>query len=247
MLDSPHTSAPMLMRGNALVLKTPVENAPRTSIEKHLSWSSDIPPAARFPLHRSRPAEYQPNRQPATVCAESGAGEARRRVGRRRGRLTSGARQSLRALVMQSSAHPGHSPHGTVRWATEDSISQCPFLQMTYTAETPHAEIAPRPEHAHATDRPATATFPPRPAHTTIGWRQDRRPVVSKRPLHSRAAAKMSPHIRIGPEPVLAAHARSPPAAGSHRPAGADSALHSEQNFFSLPLVDSRRPIKETS
>ena len=50
MLDPPHTSAPMLMRGDALVLKTPVENAPRTSIEKHLSWSSDIPPAARFPL-----------------------------------------------------------------------------------------------------------------------------------------------------------------------------------------------------
>jgi hypothetical protein len=164
MLDSPHTSAPMLMRGNALVLKTPVENAPRTSIEKHLSWSSDIPPAARFPLHRSRPAKYQPNRQPATVCAESGAGEARRRVGRRRGRLTSGARQSLRALVMQSSAHPGHSPHGTVRWATEDSISQCPFLQMTYTAENPHADGSaapgarpryrpPRHHDLHATSR----------------------------------------------------------------------------------------------
>jgi hypothetical protein len=57
MLDSPHTSAPMLMRGNALVLKTPVENAPRTSIEKHLSWYPDTPPAAHFPLHRSRPAE----------------------------------------------------------------------------------------------------------------------------------------------------------------------------------------------
>ncbi len=67
MLDPPHKSAPMLMRGNALVLKTPVENAPRTSIEKHVSWSPDIPPASRFPLHRSRPAEYQPNRQPATV------------------------------------------------------------------------------------------------------------------------------------------------------------------------------------
>jgi len=52
---------------------------------------------------------------------------------------------------------------------------------------------SPRPEHAHATDRPATATFTPRPAHTRIGSRQDRRPVVSKRPLHSRAAAKMSP------------------------------------------------------
>ena len=60
MLDSPHTSAPMLMRGNALVLKTPVENAPRTSVEKHLSWFSDIPPAAHWTLHRSRPAEYQP-------------------------------------------------------------------------------------------------------------------------------------------------------------------------------------------
>jgi len=63
----------------------------------------------------------------------------------------------------------------------------------------------PRPEHSHATDRPATATLPPRPTHTTTGWRQDRRPVVSKRPLHSLAAAKMSPHIHIGPEPVLAA------------------------------------------
>ena len=143
MLDSPHTSAPMLMRGNALVLKTPVENAPRTSIEKYLSWSPNIPPAARFPLHRSRPGEYQPNRQPATVCAESGAGKTRRRVGRRRGRLTSSARQSLRALVMQSSA--GHSPHGTVGWAIEDSISQCPFLQMTYTAENPHADGSAAP------------------------------------------------------------------------------------------------------
>jgi hypothetical protein len=91
---------------------------------------------------------------------------------------------------------------------------------------------APRPEHAHATDSPATATLPPRPYHTTTGWRQDRRPVVSKRPLHSLAAAKMSPHIHIGSEPVLSAHARSPPATGSHCPAGADSAPHSEQNFL---------------
>ncbi len=74
MLDSPHTLVPMLMRGNALVLKTPVENAPRTSIEKHLSWSSDIPPVACFPLHRSRPAGCQPNRQPSTVIAEEQGG-----------------------------------------------------------------------------------------------------------------------------------------------------------------------------
>jgi hypothetical protein len=72
----------------------------------------------------------------------------------------------------------------------------------------------------------------------------DRRPVVSKRPLHSLAAAKMSPHIHIGPEPVLAAHARSPSAAGSRCPAGADSAPHSEQNFTlrTLPPRVSQRP-----
>jgi len=34
----------------------------------------------------------------------------------------------------------------------------------------------------------------------------------------------MSPHIRIGPEPVLTAHAPSPPAAGSHCPASEGSA-----------------------
>ena len=111
--SSPHVRAPMLMRGNALLLKTPVENAPRTSIEKHLSWSSDIPPTSLFPLHRSRPAEYQPNRQPATVCTERGTGEARQRVGRRRGLLTSGARQSLCVLVIQYSA-PDRGQHLTV-------------------------------------------------------------------------------------------------------------------------------------
>ena len=42
MLDSPHTSSPMLMR---------------------------IPLAARFPPHQSRPTRYSHNRQPATVGA----------------------------------------------------------------------------------------------------------------------------------------------------------------------------------
>jgi hypothetical protein len=171
---------------------------------------------------------------------------------------------------------------------------------------------ATRPEHAYASDRPRHRD--PRatsPAPTTTGWLEDRCPVVSERPLHSRAAAryclggvflhsgiefglrstgegsssggeeegggvrsgkgaartilllfntisaspskqprmvgsalgvyifglifvsartnkrhhhiKMSPHISIGTEPVLAAHAPSPPAAGSHCPAREDS------------------------
>ena len=123
-----------------------------------------------------------------------------------------------RTLVMQSSAP---APGSQSTWDSAlgySSISQCPFLQMTYTAENQHADGSGRPEHVHATDRP----------DTVIGWWQDRRPVVSKRPLHSHAAAKMSQDIRIGPEPVLAAHARPPPAAGSHSLAGADSAPHSE-------------------
>ena len=71
-----------------------------------------IPPAARFPPHRSRPAGYPPNRPPPSAW-KSGAGEARRRVGRRRGRPPSSDRQSLRALVMQSSA-PDRGQHLTV-------------------------------------------------------------------------------------------------------------------------------------
>ena len=73
------------------------------------------------------------------------------------------------------------------------------------------------------------------PAPTTTGWREDRCPVVSKRPLHSRAATKMSPHIRIGPEPVLAAHVPSPPAAGSHCPDRDDSAPHCGTEFLWSP------------
>jgi hypothetical protein len=90
-----------------------------------------------------------------------------------------------------------------------------------------------RQEHARATDCPATSTFTSRPAHTTIGWQQDRRPVVSKRPLHSSDAAKMLPHIHISQEPVLAAHARSPTAAGSHRLAPEQIQLPIRNRIFS--------------
>jgi hypothetical protein len=109
-------------------------------------------------------------------------------------------RQNLRALVMQSSAPaPGApSPWDSVLGAIEDSISQCTFLQITYTAENPHAggSVA---SGARPRFRPPRQLDPhdTSPAPTTTGCREDRCPVVSKRPLHSRAAAKMSQHIRI--------------------------------------------------
>ena len=66
------------------------------------------------------------------------------------------------AVLRTSTRGTVHS--GTVRRAIEDSISQCPFLQMTYTAENPHTDgsaapgARPRyrpPRHSdhHATSR----------------------------------------------------------------------------------------------
>jgi hypothetical protein len=47
----------------------------------------------------------------------------------------------------------------------------------------------------------------------------------------------MSPRIRIGPEPVLAAHVPSPPAAGSHCPAREDSAPQCGTEFHEAQVV----------
>ena len=89
---------------------------------------------------------------------------------------------------MQSSAPaPGSlSPWDSVLGAIEDSISQCTFLQMTYTAENPHADgsastgACPRLRPPRLSDPHNTS-----PAPTTTGCREDRCPVVSKLPLHS--------------------------------------------------------------
>jgi hypothetical protein len=95
------------------------------------------------------------------------------------------------------------------------------------------------PEHAYASDRPAASTHATSPATMTTGWRGDRCPVINKQPLHSRDAAKMSLHIRIGPETVLAAHAQSPPASDSHYPAREDSARREEGGFvYQLPVAN---------
>ena len=73
MSDSPHTSAPMVMQGRALVLKNTCRNASSTSVKKHLSWSPDIHPTARWvpsTPHRSRPAGYPPTRHSGAVGAK---------------------------------------------------------------------------------------------------------------------------------------------------------------------------------
>ena len=142
-----------------------------------------------------------------------------------------------RAEVTESSTNKQHY--------LSDSISQCTFLQMTYTAETPHTDGDSSPG-AHPRFRPPLRRDPhvTCPAPTTTGCREDRCPVVNnlvfvsvrtnKRQHHhfpSTVALKQTCHIHIGPDPVLADHALFPPASGSHSPAREVSALHCGTEF----------------
>jgi hypothetical protein len=207
MLDSPKTSAPMLMRGPQRAFH------PTDHVQQDIHPTDNPPPSAR----------------------KIGARKTRRRVRLRRGRLPNSN--------PPKSAYAGDAVHRTNNWGTvpmgqcngcHRGQAQCTFLPITYSVENPHADgsAAPgaRPRFCPPRRRDPHDTSP---APTTTGWREDRCPVVSKQPLHSRAAAKMSPHIRIGPEPVLTAHAPSLPAAGSHCPAREDSAPHCGAEFQS--------------
>jgi hypothetical protein len=139
-------------------------------------------PRTSLPQRAFHPTDHvqqdiHPTDNPPQSARKSGVGEARRRVGRRRGRLPSSTRQNLRVLVMQSSATaPGApSPRDSAMGAIEDRISQCTFLQMTYTAENPHADGSAAP----GVSTP-TLQCPPRrrdphatsPAPTATGWRE---------------------------------------------------------------------------
>jgi hypothetical protein len=138
----------------------------------------------------------------ATVGVEERGGR-----GTTSSRTTTGAAPELRPPksacagdVVLAPAPGAPSPWDSALGAIEDSISQCTFLQMTYTPENPHADGSAAPG-ARPRLRPTCLRDPhaTSPAPTTTGWREDRCPVVNKRPLHSRAAPKMSPRIRIGP------------------------------------------------
>ena len=98
----------------------------------------------------------------------------------------------------------------------------------------PHTDDdEPRPRDDHAAPCPAATTPrlpPPRPRRRAA--REAELPVGSTRPLHRRAAAKMSPRIRTGPETVPTAHALSPSAAAATAGRKADQVPIPEQNFI---------------
>ena len=97
----------------------------------------------------------------------------------------------------------------------------------------PHTDDdEPRPRDAHADPRPAATAPPsPPPRRPRRAAREAGFPVGSARPLRRRAAAKMSPRIRTGPEAVLAAHAPLPSAAAATARRKPDQLPIPEQNF----------------
>ena len=103
----------------------------------------------------------------------------------------------------------------------------------------PHTnDDEPRPRDDHAAPCPAATTPrlpPPRPRRRAA--REAELPVGSTRPLHRRAAAKMSPRIRTGPEAVLTAHAPTPSAAAATARRKPDQVPIPEQNFFYIYIV----------
>jgi hypothetical protein len=145
-------------------------------------------------------------------------------------------RRKYAALSTKHSPASARSPSGTsASCALPSSSPSCTYCTNSRSPGREFVKFVSLSTPTPTTDPPQRPSrVPTRPAHTTIGWRQDRRPVVSKQPPHSRSAAKMSQHICIGPEAVLAVHARSPTASGSHCQAGTYSAPHLEQNFCTV-------------
>jgi hypothetical protein len=186
----------------------------------------NTPHTTRSPPHLSRRTGNPPNRQLATVCEEEQVGRGPR------SRLTSmraapDCRPPPTALhVSQPRTSTSHPPQqqdtdhrelrpGTGKGAIADAG---PLRRNTRQA----AGRVPGPAPAAA--RPAAAA-PLDTSPANNNRQEERRISCCQQPAPPHCdAAKMSPRISIGPEPVLAAHAPSPPAAGSHCPAREGSA-----------------------
>ena len=97
----------------------------------------------------------------------------------------------------------------------------------------PHTDDdEPRPRDAQTAPCPAATAPPlPPPRQPRQAAREAGLPAGSTRPLRRRAAAKMSPRIRTGPEAVLAAHAPPPSAAAATARRKPDQLPIPEQNF----------------
>ena len=189
----------------------------------------NTPPTTRSPPHRSRRTGNPPNLQPVTVSEEERGGRdpTSRRMPMRAApdcRPPPTARHASQPRS-SSTSHPPQQQdavHRELRPGTGKGARAGAGLLRRATRPAAGPDLAPPPPAV----RPAAAAphdmFPAnnnRPEEMRTSCRQQPAPPP-------RDAAKMSPRISIGPEPVLAAHAPSPPAAGSHCPAREGSAPH---------------------
>jgi hypothetical protein len=172
MLDSPHTSVPMLMRGNT-------------------------PPTTRSPPHQSRPTGNPPNRQPATVGEEErgGRGPTSRRTSMRaapdcKAPLTARHEPTPRT----STSHPPQQQdavHSVLRPGTGKGASA--------GAGPPHR--ATRPAAGSYRGPPPPPPAPLTQSHTTRSPANNNRMQKGRMSCHQqpvpplRHAAKMSPRI----------------------------------------------------
>jgi len=102
-----------------------------------MQMRGNTPPTTRSPPHQSCPTGNPPNRQPAQSPRKNGAGEARRRVGRRRGRPPSADR---------------HRPRGTRHHSA-------PATDTPQQHDAPHsAHLHKRPTLPETRTQPATGT-----------------------------------------------------------------------------------------
>jgi hypothetical protein len=192
----------------------------------------NTPPTTCSPSHQSHLTGNPPNLQPVTV------GEEER----------DGRDPTSRWMLMR--AAPDCRPPQTTWHASQprsSSTSHPPQQQDAVHRElrpgTGKGARASAGQLRHDTRQaagPARALPGPRPgpARPAAAAPHNTSPVNKNRPEEMRTscrqqqappqrdAAKMSPHISICPEPVLAAHAPSPSASGSHCPAREGSALH---------------------
>jgi hypothetical protein len=171
--------------------------------------------------------DIHPTDNPPLSARKSGAGEARRRVGRRRGRPPSSTPPKSACAgdtVLRTSTR------GTVPMGQDNGCHRGQHLTLHISTNNLHCEnrtqmASPRPEHAHASARPATATPTPRPPHPRQqdGGKTD---VLSS--ANGPSTVALSKDVTAHPHRPGARPDRPcpVPACSSHCPAREDSAPH---------------------
>jgi hypothetical protein len=156
MLDSPHTSAPMLRRGTSLPQRDfhptdhvqqdihPTDNPPQSTLKSGAGDEEQIKDIIIITTSSRTTTGAAPELSPPkSACAGDVV-------------LRTSTRGTVPMGQCAAPAPGAPSPWDSAMGIIEDIISQCPFLQMTYTAENPA-----RRWHRRARNTPTSPPAPP--------------------------------------------------------------------------------------